>query len=751
MSRKAQISALGCVMALVLFGRIPAYAQSNTASHPLISQTIDETVLVILAGNTRPEVRFARDLGPVPDSLQLSHMYLQMKMTAEQEMDAAALMARLHDPSTADYHRWLSLAEIESRFGPAEEDIHTVSAWLESHGFTVNFVYRANGVIDFSGPASAIREAFHIEIHNIEVRGVTHIANIRDPQIPAALAPAVHGVTSMNDFHPHNNLAIQRKELRQLTAQNGKILALVPDDLATIYDFYPVYKAGFSGKGQTIMVIEDSDLYSTNDWHTFRQTFGLDTRYPFGSLTTIHPQPPSNPLNGGPCADPGVNGDDSEASVDSEWSSASAPNAAIIIATCANTNTNFGGFIAMQNVLSTVAPPPGMISISYGESESLNGASSNAYIDGLYLLAVLRGVSVFVAAGDAGGDASDEFAPAAVNGLNVSALAVTQYNVAVGGTDFSDTVFGQNATYWSATNGPFFNSAKSYIPEMPWDDSCANVPLSNFLGFAAPYGSDGWCNNVPADLQPLFLVVAAGSGGPSSCFAGTPAIPGVADGTCEGYPKPFYQYFAPGIPFDGVRDIPDITMFAANGLWGHYYIICYSDPTPNFGGAPCTAGEPQEWAGFGGTSFGAPIMAGVQALINEAVSTQFDGNPNYIYYLLDANQNAFVGLSSCNSSLGTSVDPRCVFHDVTFGDNDVNCLPLTNSVTGAVIGTFNCYIPSGTNGVLSLVNNQYEPAYTATPGYDFSSGMGSVDVFHLVKNWPGSSLEEAAEAWPVIR
>jgi subtilase family serine protease len=734
MSRKtALILALSCVLAVLVVCSAPAYAQADAASRTMITSKIDETRLVTLAGNTRPEVRFARDLGPVSDSLQMSHMYLQMRMSTAQEADAEALINRLHDSSAAEYHQWLSLAEIENRFGPAQEDLRAISAWLESHGFLVNVVYRANGVIDFSGPASAIREAFHTEIHNIEVNGALHIANIRDPQIPAALAPAVHGVTSMNDFRPRAMIQ-PRKQFD--TGNPNFPFALVPGDMATIYDFNPVYRAGFTGRGQTVMVVEDSDIFSADDWTTFRHTFGLDTRFPFGSLTQVHPQP-AGPNNGGTCADPGINGDDGEAEVDIEWSSASAPNAAIVVATCADTNTNFGGFIAIQNVLTNFsAPPPGIISISYGQSESQDGASFNAYINALYRLAVLRGVSVYVSAGDAGADTSEQFFPAALSGLNVSGFATTQFNVAVGGTDFSDTVLGQNATYWNATNGTFFNSAKSYIPEMPWDDSCANVPLSNFVGFAVPYGTGGFCNSA---FGANFLIVAAGSGGASSCFFGTPAIFGVADGTCKGYPKPFYQTLATGNPHDGVRDIPDITFFAANGLWGHYYVFCYSDPTPGFGGAPCTAGHPELWAGAGGTSFGAPIMAGVQALINQAVGVQFSGDPNFVYYPLDAIQNTFVGLSACNSNLGTGVNPACIYHDVTFGDMDVNCLPLTDKL-GTVIGTFNCFLDGATNGVMSLSNTTYEPTYKAKAGYDFASGIGSVNVFNLVRSWPDSKL-----------
>ncbi|MGC1966590.1 MAG: protease pro-enzyme activation domain-containing protein [Candidatus Acidiferrales bacterium] len=728
LKKAGPVLALSSAVALLLFCSIPTYAQSSAASHALITQNIDESALVTLAGNTRPEVQFARDLGPVSDSLQLSHMYLQMKMSAEQEADAAALIDRLHNPSSAEYHQWLSLAQIEHRFGPSQADLSIVTAWLESHGFTVNVVYPANGVIDFSGPANSIREAFHTEIHNIEVKGALHIANMWDPQIPVALAAAVHGVTSMNDFRPQ---ALVRPRKALDTGNPDFPYALAPGDLATIYNINPAYKAGISGKGQTIVVVEDSDIFSAADWNTFRAVFGLNTMFPSGSLVQIHPQP-VGPGNGGSCADPGLNGDFVEASVDMEWSSAAAPSAAIVVATCADTNTNFGGFIAIQNILTSPPLPPGIISISYLQSESQNGASGNAYINALYRLAVLRGVSVYVAVGDAGADTTDQFAPAATSGLNVSGLATTAFDVAVGGTDFEDTFLNENSTYWNATNGPFFESAKSYIPEIPWNDSCAGQLVSTYEGYKTPHGASGFCNSALGEES---LVVAAGSGGASSCFTGTPAIVGVVGGTCQGYPKPSYQYLAAGVPQDGVRDVPDITMFASNGFWGHYYPVCFEESD-----GVCPAGEPQNWPGYGGTSFGAPIMAGVQALVNESVGTQYQGDPNFVYYSLNADQNATLPLSACNSRLGTAVNPGCIFRDVTVGDMDVNCLPLTNPNTGAVIGTFNCFLDGATNGVMSLRNDRYEPTYVAKPGYDFTSGIGSVDVFNLVKNWPGSRL-----------
>ena len=725
MSVKARMSASSVwLAAAIIVCSVSASAQ--TLQRRLVTQNINEQNAVRLTGNTRPEMTRANDRGPVSNELVLEHMYLLLNRSQEQEQAAETLVNQLHDAKSQAYHQWLTSDQVAAQFGPSADDVKTITAWLGSHAFTVNNVYLANGVIDFSGSAGAIKNAFHTEIHHLSVNGQHHIANAGDPSIPAALAPAVHGVVSMNDFRPR---PMNHPKANYTTGTGYE--ALVPGDLETIYNMNPLYARGISGQGQTIVVVEDTDLYTTDDWHKFRQTFGLAQKFPQGTLKQIHPQPSNNSFNGGACADPGVNGDDTEAVVDVEWASASAPSAAIVLASCADTNANFGGFIALQNLLTGHGHPPAIVSISYGESESYLGATFNAYINQLYQLAVMEGVSVFVSSGDAGADTSDQFALAAQSGLNTSGFATTPNNVAVGGTDFGDSFLGMNSSYWSSTNGTYYNSALSYVPEIPWNDSCASQLITLALGFTQSYGPSGSCNS---QIGEQFLGVVGGSGGPSSCAFGTPAIPGVVGGDCKGYRKPFYQYLAYGNPRDGVRDVPDVSLFAGNGVWGHYYVLCYSDP--NFGGVPCT-GAPEYWPGAGGTSFASPIMAGIQAMVNQASESR-QGNPDFVYYLLSAFESGFNGNSSCDSTKGNQAGSNCIFYDVTLGDNDVNCLPLNQN--GAIVGSFDCYYDGGSNGVLSTSTSSYEPAYKTKKGYDFPTGIGTVNAFNLVRRWPGSRL-----------
>lgn len=678
---------------------------------PRITQAVDESRLVRLAGNTRPEAISRNDLGLVEDSLRLD-MFLQLKRSPEQELAAQQFVESLTDKGSPNYHQFISAAEFGRRFGVADEDIAAVSNWLRGRGFTVNAVPSNNLVIDFSGNAGQVRTALHTEIHYLQVAGERYYANMSDPQIPAALLPAVTGVVSMNNFKPHKMF----KPRAQYTVDSSYQL-VAPGDIATIYGLTSAFNAGYTGTGQTIAVVEDTDLYDVADWNTFRSTFGLD-KYSAGSLTTVHPAGSSQSVCSAPGVSAGSGGTDVEAAADAEWATAAAPNATIVVAACADSSTNFGGFIALQNMLTNGGALPSVVSISYGAPESEDGSAFNAYINTLYQTAAAVGVSVFVSSGDAGAATSDAGSAFAIYGVNVSGWASTPYNVAVGGTDFADSYYNANRRFWSGTNNQYYSSALSYIPEIPWNDSCAGQVANAYAGYSATYGASTVCTDYPS----LIDTVAAG-GGPSGCATGTPTANGAVSGTCAGYTKPSWQASVYGNPSDGVRDLPDVSLFAADGFWGHYYVLCFTDLANS--GAPCT-GAPVNWSGGGGTSISAPIMAGIQALINQAMGSTGAGNPNPTYYQIATSEyGTSAGRTSCNSLNGPAAG--CSFNDVTLGDIDLPCA-----------GAFNCFLSGQALGVLSTDDSSYKPAYAAAAGWDFATGLGSVNAFSLLKAFAGS-------------
>jgi len=395
-----------------------------------------------------------------------------------------------------------------------------------------------------------------------------------------------------------------------------------------------------------------------------------------------------------------------------------APGAHVELASCADGSSlaTFGTLIAIENLVSAGSPPP-IISMSYGVCEVLSGAAANAAFNSAFQAAAAAGVSVFVSSGDQGASfCASNFTvgdSVAFPGIGVTGWGETQYNVSVGGTDFEDlynSVEGglPQSTYWKASNSSTFGSAKSYIPEIPWNDSCAGFLLYNAEGFSTGYGANGFCNSATGET---FLSTWGGSGGPSTCAkgAGNSTYLFTENTTCAGYAKPSWQSGIFGNPKDGVRDVPDVSLFAADGLWGHFITICYSD-TAN-GGTPCS-GAPSGWAGVGGTSAAAPVMAAMQALVDEKWNIRA-GNPNPTYYGIAKSEFGAAGNSNCYSINQTQTVSNCVFYDITQGDNDVDCQHNGKKFSA------DCYLPSGTYGVLGT--QKITSLQVKNPGGGYSS------------------------------
>ncbi len=678
----------------------------------LIVGAIDENHTVTLVGNTRPEATAVNDRGAVPDLLPLGHILLQLQRPAKRAAALESYLADLTRRGSANYHQWLTATQIGAEFGPSPSDIDTIVRWLSSHGFAVGGVYPSRMTIDFSGTAGLVRDTFHTAIHRFDVDGVSHIANLSDPQVPAALAPAITGPVSLHDFRPRPgghlipNFTVSGCDLGASTL-SSTCYFVTPKDLAVIYDFNRVYAGGNLGSGQTIAVAEDSNIYSASDWTTFRRMFGLNSRA--GTLAQTHPRPTGG---GAACTDPGVNEDSFEAILDAEYSGAAAPDAAIEVASCADAATA-GVEIAVLDLVNAPDPPP-IISVSYIECEEYLGAAGNAFVRSTYQQAAGEGISVIGIGGDEGPATCDYGAKAASHGIAANGLGSTLYDLAVGGTDFGDVYHHEANIYWRRSNSGAYGSAVSYIPEIPWNNSCASQLIAQFVsGSKVTYGVGGFCNSTWGTQD--FLTTYAGSGGPSSCALRD------SNGDCAGYDKPHWQKVY-GNPADGVRDLPDVALFAAGAVWGHAYIVCDSDPST--GDPPCSEFPGRYTYGYG-TSFAAPVMAGIMALIDHAEGDK-QGNPDPYLYALARKEYGSNGNARCNSNLGRAVGNTCIFYNITQGDSDVPCVPQTPD----------CFAPSGAYGVVSTADTAYKPAFSAAPGWNFATGIGSVDVANLVKNWP---------------
>ncbi len=717
-------------------------AQALTATQAAViparvTLTVDDGNRMTLHGNVHPMAQPQFDRGPVADSEPASRMSLLLQRSPDQETALRQLLQQQQDKTSPNYHKWLTPDQFGKQYGPADADIQAVTDWLTSQGFTGIKVSAGRTTIEFSGNVGQVRNAFQTEIHHFFVNDKMHVANVSDPQIPAALAPVVAGVLSLHDFRPKaqvHQLGTFRKtkatgEVTPLFTFAGcgskstvPCYAVGPGDFQKIYNV-PYVPTTSDGTGVTIAIVQDSNI-NVADVTSFRSLFGLPANFSTNNIILNGPDPGIQGPNS-------LTGDEVEADLDVQWAGAVAPGATIDLVVSQDSDTIGTAGIdlsAIYIINNNIAP---IMSESFGDCEAALGTSGEDFYIQLWQQASAQGITVILAAGDSGSAACDPSSTAsnqdvAASGLAVSGLASTGYNVAMGGTDF------QNGTvpspYWNTTNttsGTLTQiSAKSYIPESTWNDSCSAPATAGNVALNTCTATNINNNNNPSSLT-FGNDLVAGSGGPSSLTSGGSPV----------NPKPIWQTGTTGNPADGFRDIPDISFFAGNGLNGSFYIICQQDANTGTGSSTssCDLNSPfNDFQGVGGTSAGAPAFAGVMALVIQKQSLQRQGNANFVLYQL-YKKNAAGTICTSNAAAATTPTPGCIFYDTVTGNNSVACQG----------GTPNCSNTSTTAnqfGILVDPAHPTNPAWLTTPNYDLATGLGSLNVGNLLTAWSTASF-----------
>ncbi len=549
-------------------------AIGQTQPRPRITKDIDDFNTVVMSGNVHPAAAAATSSQPADDNMPMQRMIVYLKGSSDQEAQLEQLVAGQNNPQSPYYHKYLSPQQFATQFGAAQSDVESISSWLQAHGFTIDEIPAGNRSIVFSGTAGQVANAFGTEIRRYNVAGKTHYANASDPQIPAALADVVGGIVKLHDFrHGHD---------------------ITPAKLLGSDYSQPKFTYGSShyvSPADYGIIYDINPLYTAgvtgsgqtiavlarsdiymSDVESFRSNMGLKANNPVFVVTN---------------SDPGVvSGDTVETTLDTEWAGAVAPSATIKVIISASTSSADGiDLSALYAVNNNVAP---IITLSYGSCEAGMGSSELSFYNSLWKQAASQGQTVLVAAGDSGAAGCDYSSPA-THGLGINGLCSSPYSTCVGGTEF---VEGNNpGQYWQAGNNTVNGSAISYIPETIWNES------GNVSG-----GSGLW----------------AGGGGSSIAYS-----------------KPSWQT-GTGVPSDGARDVPDVSLTAA----GHDGYLIWLDGQLN---------------AVGGTSAATPSFAGMIALLNQKINSK-QGLINTTLYPLAAKQ----------SSLGVTI-----FHDTTTGNNSV--------------------------------------------------------------------------------
>jgi subtilase family serine protease len=486
-----------------------------------------------------------------------------------------------------------------------------------------------------------VESAFLTEIHTYRLGGKTHFANATDLSVPQALAGMTQSIGNIHSFQPRSHLRIAAPSPSFTSSQSGSHY-LTPKDVATIYDVSAAYGAGYTGTGQAIAVVGQSAI-SVSDIEAFQSAAGLTKKAP--TLVLV-------PRSGTSTV---VSGDEAESDLDLEYAGGIAKDATIYFVYVGN-NSNYSAFDSIQYAVDANIAP--IISVSYGACETELSSSDSSTLESIMEQGASQGQSIIVASGDDGSTGcygTSGMTTAQQEALVVDYPASSAYVTGVGGTEFpSSDVSSSNSTYWEPASGTdLISSAKSYIPEQVWNDDSSSSGLSS-------------------------------GGGGTSLFTS----------------RPSWQAGVTGIPSGSYRLVPDISLSSSPNNAG--YLYCSSDSSGTGITGSCSNGfrdnNDRYLTVAGGTSFAAPIFAGMLAIINQRENSTGLGLINKSLYTLAANSETYAS----------------AFHDITSGSNACTAGSSYCSSTG-------------------------QSAYSATVGYDEATGLGSVDFYNLMTAWPSPS------------
>ncbi len=632
------------------FALVSTFCLTAAAQTPAVRllEPISGPSTTLLKGSRTPLAAMSTDNGALPSGTALKGITLVFARSAAQEADLQTLLAAQQDPNSAQYHQWLTPDTFAARFGVADADLATVETWLQGEGFSVEGVNRSRNAVTFSGTAGSVGSAFGTSLHHYSLNGESHFGPSSDLSLPATLAPVVAAVLHTSDFRPKPQVRLAHAQAIRpdYTSSQSQAHYLTPKDIATMYNVQAEYNAGFTGVGQSIAVVGQSYV-TTADVTAFRTAAGLPANAP--NLVLM----PNTGVAGI------SSGDEGESDIDLEYAGGTAPGATVYLVYVGD-NASTSVLDALDYAITENIAP--VISVSYGRCEPLTAvATLNAY-NSYYAQAVAQGQTIVASSGDAGSEACLGYTnqtTAVQEQLAVNFPASSPYVTGVGGTQMTAGASAAGSTtYWSAASGTdAVSSLLSYVPEVTWNEDSSS------------YG------------------VSSGGGGASVVFA-----------------RPSWQAGVAGIATGATRLVPDVSLLSAVQNPGFLY--CSSDLADLQAEdltASCTNGFRDSSGKYlliaGGTSFAAPVMAGMTALLNQVKHATGQGLLNPQLYSLASNPATYAS----------------AFHDIISGTNACTIASATYCSTAGASG------------------------FAAGAGYDEATGLGSLNFANLVSAWPSTS------------
>jgi uncharacterized repeat protein (TIGR01451 family) len=333
------------------------------------------------------------------------------------------LLQQIYDPTSANYHKYLTPEQFAEQFGPSEQDYQAVINFAQTNGLTVVRTYSNRMVLDVRGKAADVQNAFHVTLrvyrHPTENRDF--FAPDTEPSVPSAMPiQDISGLDSFREPHPkyYKLKSVDQSSVAQPDAGSGLGGSYIGDNFRAAY----VPGTSLNGSGQTVALVQ-FDGYSASDIATYENLAGR---------TNI---PLQNVLIDGFSGSPGANND--EVCLDIEMVISMAPALSKVVV-YEGDPFNFHP----NDVLNAIATANSarQISCSWGWT-----GGPTATTDEIFQQMALQGQSFFVSSGD-----SDAYQAGAVdNPFGDGTPADSPYVTSVGGTTL--TMNGTGASYASET------------------------------------------------------------------------------------------------------------------------------------------------------------------------------------------------------------------------------------------------------------------------------------------------------------
>ncbi len=465
------------------------------------------------------------DMGVASPGARLERMLLLLEPAAAQRSALESELEALQSPGSCTYHRWLTAAQFADAYANSAADVAAVAAWLRGAGFTVAPLPAGRGWIEFSGTAGQVEQAFGAPVHALATAGGTRYF-VRDAvSVPAALAPLIQGLVSLDGAVSALALTSPEAVPTGATAASldagGSAAAVTPNALAALLGLDALHAAGTLGTGQQIAIAVRSDV-NPQDVAAFRSTFCL----PANALQVV--------AEG---ADPGITQDQAAATAMASWAGAAAPGAQVVVVPAATTTATDGVDLSLAAIVDRRLGGIAVVGSSACEPEL--SAAHQAYYGALYRQAAAEGISVVAASGDSGGaacHAAGSDAPV-TTGYAVNGLASTPWNT-VAGVAASDGSGALRA--WSAAVGmPGYSSGggvsaayalPAWQPALPANGNGRLLPDVALPAAGTETGGLAFCMSGTGDAASCTMVRSGGSAMAAAIFGGVAALLDGKDG-----------------------------------------------------------------------------------------------------------------------------------------------------------------------------------------------------------------------------